>query len=104
MHAHQVAVRGLIAGASRTAIRAAKTMPVLSGVLGDFLEQLIALGSVPASSEFQGGEGLARLLESGLMRGSVRVERSEIDYPSFVYRPKRLAARPAPDALLINGL
>ena len=87
MHAHQVAVRGLIAGASRTAIRPAKTMPVLSGVLGDFLEQLIALGSVPGSSEFQGGDRVARLLESVLMRGSVRVERSEIDYPSFVYRP-----------------
>ena len=87
MHAHQVAVRGLIAGASRTAIRPAMTMPVLSGVLGDFLEQLIVLGSVPISSEFQEGDGLARLLEAGLMRGSVRIERSEIDYPSFVYRP-----------------
>ena len=87
MHAHQVAVRGLIAGASRTAIRPARTMPVLSGVLGDFLEQLIELGSVPASREFQGGDDLARLLEAELMKGSVRVERSEIDYPSFVYRP-----------------
>ena len=62
-------------------------MPVLSGVLGDFLEQLIELGSVPASREFQGGDDLARLLEAELMKGSVRVERSEIDYPSFVYRP-----------------
>ena len=87
MHSHQVAVRGLIAGASRTAIRPAPTMPVLSGVLGDFLEQLIDMGSVPISGEFQGGDGLARLLEAGLMKGSVRVERSEIDYPSFVYRP-----------------
>ena len=87
MHAHQVAVRGLIAGASRTAIRPAAAMPVLSGVLGDFLEQLIALGSVPVSSESTGGDGLAHLLEEGLMEGSVRAERSEIDYPSFVYRP-----------------
>ena len=87
MQAHQVAVRGLIAGASRTSIRPALTMPVLSGVLGDFLEQLIELGSASASREFQGGEALARLLEEGLMRGSVGVERSEIDYPSFVYRP-----------------
>ena len=87
MHAHQVAVRGLIAGASRMAIRSAPTMPVLSGVLGDFLEQLIELGSVSVSREFQGGNDLARLLEAGLVKGSVRVERSEIDYPSFVYRP-----------------
>ena len=87
MHAHQVAVRGLIAGASRMAIRSAPTMPVLSGVLGDFLEQLIELGSVPVSREYHADDGLAHLLETGLMRGSVRVERSEIDYPSFVYRP-----------------
>ena len=87
MHAHQVAVRGLIAGASRTAIRSAPTMPLLSGVLGDFLEQLIELGSMPASHEFQEGADLAHVLEAELMKGSVRVEHSEIDYPSFVYRP-----------------
>lgn len=87
MHAHQVAVRGLIAGASRTALRSAPYMPVLSGVLGDFLEELIALRTVHDYREFQGGDELARLLEAGLMKGSVRVERSEIDYPSFFYRP-----------------
>ena len=87
MHAHQVAIRGLIAGASRAAIRPGLTMPVLSGVLGDFLERLVELGSVSVSRERQGGDGVARLLEAGLMKGSVRVERSEIDYPSFFYRP-----------------
>ena len=89
MHAHQVAVRGLIAGASRTAIRSAPTMPVLSGVLGDFLEQLVALGSAPVSHAFQGGDGLAQLVETSLMKGSIRVEGSEIDYPSFFYRPNK---------------
>ena len=89
MHAHQVAVRGLIAGASRMVIRPAPTMPVLSGVLGDFLDQLIELGSATVPGEFGGGDGLANLLEAGLMKGSVRVVRSEIDYPSFVYRPNQ---------------
>ena len=87
MHSHQVAVRGLIAGASRTVLRRASVMPVLSGVLGDFLEQLVELGAAPASDEFEGGDTLSQLLEAGLMNGSVGVERSEIDYPSFVYRP-----------------
>ena len=87
MLAHKVAVRGLIAGASRTSIRPALRMPILSGVLGDFLEELIQLGSASVSREFQGGEVLAGFIEEGLMKGSVRVERSEIDYPSFVYRP-----------------
>ena len=87
MHAHQVAVRGLIAGASRVALRPAPSMPVLSGVLGDFLDQLIALGSAPIFEDRREDDTVACLLEMGLMNGSVGVERSEIDYPSFVYRP-----------------
>ena len=87
MHAHQVAVRGLIASASRVALRPDSPMPVLSGVLGDFLERLVALAS---GFTFRGRDGhshLASRLEQKLMRGTVRVERSQIDYPSFVYRP-----------------
>ena len=86
MHAHQVAVRGLIASASRVGLRRETPMPVLSGVFGDFLEQLVAL----ASSSRRNPERenvLAQDLERALLGGTVRVERSEIDYPSFVYRP-----------------
>ncbi len=87
MHAHQVAIRGLIAGASRAVLRSTPPMPVLSGVLGDFLDQVISLGTPHNTRGFNEGEGLAQLLESRLMDGSVRAQRSEIDYPSFVYRP-----------------
>lgn len=87
MHAHQVAVRGLIAGASRVALRPESPMPVLSGVLGDFLEQLVMLASWPIFREREDRGGLAQRLERRLMRGGVRVERSKIDYPSFTYRP-----------------
>ncbi len=87
MHAHQVTVRGLIAGASRVALRPGPSIPILSGVLGDFLEQLVALGSASPGVGGNENDNLARLLEAGLMKGSVRVEHSEIDYPSFVYRP-----------------
>lgn len=90
MHAHQVAVRGLIASASRVALRSDSPMPVLSGVLGDFLEQLVALASSsPTRRESEGGKDLALRMEQALLRGTVRVERSEIDYPSFVYRPDK---------------
>lgn len=87
MHAHQVAIQGLIAGASRIGIRQHLAIPVLSGVLGDFLEQLVSMGSVPATWENTEVGGLAQLLESRLIKGAVRVERSQIDYPSFTYRP-----------------
>ena len=87
MHAHQVVVRALIASASRAALRPDSPMPALSGVLGDFLEQLVALASFGQreSGEF---DELAQHLEHTLLRGAVRVERSQqIDYPSFFYRP-----------------
>ncbi len=86
MHAHQVVVRALIAGASRTALRTDSLMPTMSGVLGDFLEQLVTLAS--ASQQEHGiYNELAKHLEDNLLRGSVGVERTEIDYPSFVFRP-----------------
>ena len=86
MHAHQVVVQSLIARASRVALRPDSPMPVLSGVLGDFLEQLVELAS-STRREPQGDNALALRMEQALLRGTVRVERSEIDYPSFVYRP-----------------
>ena len=86
MHAHQVVVRALIAGASRTAIRPTTSMPALSGVLGDFLEQLVALTSLTQQEDGNLDE-LAQQLEHSLLQGAVRVEKTEIDYPSFVYQP-----------------
>lgn len=86
MHAHQVAVRGLIASASRVGLRRETPMPVLSGVLGDFLEQLVALASSSRRNP-ERDNVRAQDLERALLGGTVRVERSEIDYPSFVYRP-----------------
>ena len=86
MHAHQVAVRGLIASASRVGLRRETPMPVLSGVLGDFLEQLVALAS-SSRRKPERDNVRAQDLERALLGGTVRVDRSEIDYPSFVYRP-----------------
>ena len=88
MHAHQVAVRGLIASASRVALRPDSPMPVLSGVLGDFLEQLVALAGSPRRRILAENSDLAQRLERSLMKGSINVERSQIDYPAFVYRPE----------------
>ena len=87
MHAHQVAVRGLIAGASRAFLRQDMPMPVLSGVLGDFMEQLVALAGDLPFQRRKGGKDLAAGLEQALLHGEIRIERSQIDYPSFIYRP-----------------
>lgn len=87
MHSHQVVVRSLIAGASRAALHPDSPIPVLSGVLGDFLDQLVAL----SSQSPRGHEDcavLAQSLECSLLRGAVSVDRSQqINYPSLSYRP-----------------
>ena len=84
MHAHRVVVQNLITSASRRD----SPMPVLSGVLGDFLGQLVSLTSFSSMhGESQDDNALALRMEKALLWGTVRVERSEIDYPSFVYRP-----------------
>jgi len=87
LHAHPVFVRAMISGAARTAFRPDSPGTSISGVLADFLEQLIALSS---TSQQGGGnyEKLARRIEDSILRGAIGVESSEIDYPSIVYRPK----------------
>ena len=87
MHAHQLAVRGLIAGASRAALRSDAPMPALSGVLGDFLEQLLDLPEQPRIRRPRSTNRLAVELEEQLLKGSIEVKQSPIDYPSFLYRP-----------------
>ena len=90
MHAHQMAVRGIIDRASRIALRSEPQMPTLSGVLGDFLGQLVELADQPQFYLHQMKESyyhLASNLERQIMHGEVRVERGQISYPSFVYRP-----------------
>lgn len=90
MHAHQIAVRGIIDRASRIALRSEPQMPTLSGVLGDFLSQLVELADQPQfyfRERKPAYDHLASGLERQIMRGRVRVERGQISYPSFVYRP-----------------
>ncbi len=96
MHAHQLAVRGLIANASHAGLRQETPMPVLSGVLTDFLEQLVSLPRPTYQREVPDREELADRLEEKIMQGAIRVESSQIDYPSFVYQPSGWQDRSLP--------
>lgn len=86
MHAHQVVVRALIASATRGGIRQQAPLPILSGVLGDFLDGLIDLALERRISHGPGSR-LAKSLEKKLLKGDIEVRHENIDYPSFVYRP-----------------
>ena len=85
MHAHRVVVSSLIGRASHAGIGVEAPPPALSGVLADFLNQLIDLGNAEqgagASRQF------AERLETDILRGAVGTHRSAVGYPSFHYRP-----------------
>ena len=88
MHAHSVVVSALIESAAMTGLRPAARMPMLSGVLADFLEQLIELDRSPYTRR-KLRHNLDTQIEKAILGGSIGVDRSEaIGYPHFTYRPE----------------
>lgn len=87
MRAHGVVVGALIGRASMAGQRREAPTPALSGVLADFLRQLVEMGS----RSHRGGKPMQVLAEQieTAIGGSVQVSRSgEVGYPYFSYRPK----------------
>ena len=86
MHAHSAVVSALIRGAAMAGLRPTASLPLLSGVLADFIEQLIELDDPMDRRKPQ--RDLGTQIEATILGGSVRLERSEITgYPRFTYRP-----------------
>ena len=89
MHAHSVVVSALIESAAMGGLRPAARTPMLSGVLADFLEQLIELDRPLYQRHKTTKRDLAAQIENTIVGGSVRVNRSEATgYPRFTYRPE----------------
>ena len=87
MHTHGAVVSALIRDAATAGQRPTASLPLLSGVLADFLEQLIGLDDPIDRNGPQ--RDLGKPIEAALLGGSVRLERSETTgYPRFTYRPK----------------
>ena len=86
MHSHRVVVASLIERASHAGLRRGKPLPSLSGVLADFLEQLVGLGEPRGQRNNKGN--LASNLERQILKGEIRSENSETGYPMFSYQPE----------------
>ena len=85
MHAHRMVVSALIQGAATSGLHPTPPSPLLSGVLADFLDQLLRL-SYPEQRKSPYDFGTP--LETALLGGSVEVESAEVThYPRFTYRP-----------------
>ena len=87
MHAYRVVVRSLIEGATSAGLRPTAPMPTLSGVMADFLEQLIEFDDTPRMSHNRNRD-IARDLEENILSGAVSVEKPDIGYPRFFYIPQ----------------
>lgn len=93
MHSHRVVVSSLIRSAASAGLRPTDDLPLLPGVLADFLDQLLKLGrpqpffpsaAVPPPTTIQ---PLAERFEQAVLRGAVRTDSTEANYPEFLYRP-----------------
>ena len=86
MHAHRVLVSSLINRASQPRLRQGDPLPDLSGVVADFLNQLIKLGDL-AERRRNKADALAKHIEQAILRGLVQIKTSAMGYPLFFYKP-----------------
>lgn len=88
MNAHSTIVNSIIGGASMAGLSPATRIPILTGVLSDFLQQLIDLVQ-PTHVRSNDLDDLGKRIEDDILNGSVHVESSDtLNYPRFAYRPK----------------
>ena len=103
--AHRAVLTSLIREAPRVTSHRGNGAPMLSGVVADFLEQLVGFGDSPRGErgaaifeELAGlneslerarddSRTLAATLEAEVLKGAVHVRRSITDYPIFSYQP-----------------
>ena len=84
MHSHRVVLASLIKSAPTGGLRRDLPLPELSGVLADFLGQLVGLRE--RSTHVQGN--LGKSIEQQILKGLIRNKDSETGYPMFSYQPQ----------------
>ncbi|MBC6404685.1 MAG: AAA family ATPase [Rhodospirillales bacterium] len=95
MHAHRVVVSALVRNAARAGLAPQSRIATLSGVLADFLENLVDLAGDPenrwraryympsSTSRFPHADGLEEVLG-----GQVSISGRDVNYPSIVWQPQ----------------
>ncbi len=88
MHAHSLLVKALIASASAAGILSSEGTSTLSGVMADFLQQLLSITQDNKRS-LRKNLDYSEALENQILRGSINVTQTPlINYPRFIYRPQ----------------
>ena len=88
MHAHQVVVASMISSAPTAGLRRNVPLPSLSGVLSDFLVQLLSLGNADRDMRPRNTSRLGSSIETQMLLGTIQADRSNPIYPTFSYLPE----------------
>ncbi len=86
MHSHQVVVSALAQNATMAGLQPGEAVPMLSGVLADFLSQLISMGGGRRSPLRRMSE-FGTPLERNILGGDIRLRSPDTGYPTFAYCP-----------------
>ena len=90
MQSHRVIAKSLVKRSTRGGLEPLGDIPTFSGMIADFLEQLI--GYQERNGDWDKMSGIANLLEAEVLRGKIEVKRAVAEgYPEFLYRPKETA-------------
>ena len=90
MQSHRVIARSLVKSATRVGVDRFREIPTFSGMVADFLEQII--GYEDRNGDWDEMTSIANLLEMEVLRGKIEVKRAVAEgYPEFRYLPKDTA-------------
>ena len=86
METHGVILSSLVESATRVGLERSRENATLSGMIADFLKQIINYEEGRVSSDEM--SGIAKFLEDQVLRGEIEVNRPAGGYPEFRYRPQ----------------
>ena len=87
MHQLRMMISSVISRSTHMVIQAQQVRPGLSGVVSDFLEQLINLHDEGEGSHVS-GRSVSERLENEMLQGAIRTDVPEVGIPMFTYRPE----------------
>ena len=88
MHAHNVVVGALLDSAPYAGIRERRSNATMTGVLADFLREMMEIGEVDVRTRRGGGEAVASQIELEVLQGAVKSDRTDAGHPTFSYQPE----------------
>ena len=87
METHGVILSSLVEGATRVGLKRSSGNATISGMIADFLKQIINYDERHLFSDEM--SGIAKILEDEVLRGEIEVQRPAGGYPEFRYRPRK---------------